>query len=105
MDKQPESPSTVQPKISRCFSGSAISSALAYCCYLLTTSIGQSFANKPLHSDNPIVIRIGGAVRTLMLGVSSLATFVFTFVAVGLIALGIQLLIQRFTTQPSPPKS
>jgi len=103
MNRQPESSATAQPTIWRCFSGSAISSAIAYCCYLLTSSIGQSFANKPIHSDNPAVINIAGAVRTLVIGTSTLATFVFTFAALGLIALGIQLLIQRFTSQPSPP--
>ena len=104
MDKETESPVTLPPKpIWRCFSGSAVASSLAYCCYLLTSSISQSFANKPIHSDNAIAIKISVAVRTLVVGVSSLATFVFTFAAIGLIALGIQLLIQRFKNEPSPP--
>jgi hypothetical protein len=103
MKKEPESPAKVQPTIWRCFSGSAVSSAIAYCCYLLTSSISQTFANKPIHSDNPTAIAIAGAVRTLVVGISTLATFVFTFAAMGLIALGIQILIQRFTRQQESP--
>lgn len=105
IDRESASPTTVPPTIWRCFSGSAVASAIGYCCYLLTSSISQTFANKPIHSDNPAVITIGGAVRTLVVGVSTLATFVFAFAALGLLALGIQLFIQRFTSQPSPPNN
>jgi hypothetical protein len=105
MNQQPESQEPVQPTIWRCFSGSAVASAIAYCAYLLTSSISQSFANKPIHSDNQTVITIAGAVRTLVVGISTLGTFVFAFAALGLFALGIQILIQRFTSQPTPPNS
>jgi hypothetical protein len=42
-------------------------------------------------------INIAIAVRTLVVGISTLATAVFSLVAVGLVALAIQLTVQRFT--------
>lgn len=63
--------------------------------YVLTMSISQNFASKPVHSDNMTVIRIGVAVRTLVVGMSALATGVFALAAVGLMLLGLQILIQK----------
>ncbi len=77
-----------------CLVGSAISGSLGYALYTLTASIIHSFATKPLTSSNPLVLRIGSLVRTLVMGVASLGTFVFFFVAFGLILLAIQLLLQ-----------
>jgi len=76
--------------------------AIATAMYLLTSSIAQTFASKPLHSTNAIVLRIGVAVRTLVVGASTLATFVFGLAALGLLALAIQTLIQR-TVNHQPP--
>lgn len=77
--------------------GSLISGGLAYALYLLTASIAQSFAAKPIHSNNVLVLNITVAVRTLVVGVSMLATGVFALVTIGLIALGIQLFIQQLS--------
>ena len=41
-----------------------------------------------------MVQRIGVAVRTLILGMAALGTFIFGFVAIGLILLSLQLLFQ-----------
>jgi hypothetical protein len=78
----------------RCLLGSSISAALAWGLYSLTSAIAITFATKPILSQNQIVQRIGSAVRTLVLGVASMATFIFGFVAIGLILLAIQLVIQ-----------
>jgi hypothetical protein len=78
-----------------CLIGSTISGSLAIAVYSLTASIAHSFATKPLTSHNPLVLRIGSLVRTLVMGVASLATFVFAFVAGGLILLAIQLWLQK----------
>jgi enolase len=51
-----------------------------------------------------MVIRISSAVRTLVLGVASLATFVFAFVAFGLILLAIQLIVQAIEKAGYKPK-
>jgi hypothetical protein len=57
-------------------------------------AIAVSFATKPLLSDNLMVQRIGAAVRTLVLGMAALGTFIFGFVAIGLILLSLQLVFQ-----------
>ncbi|YAI81693.1 MAG: DUF3082 domain-containing protein [cyanobacterium endosymbiont of Rhopalodia sterrenbergii] len=79
----------------RCLIGSTISGALAFGFYSLTFSIFQSFATKPLISHNPLVLRIGSLVRTLVMGIASLTTFILSFVAFGLILLAIQLFLKR----------
>ncbi|MGH2415634.1 MAG: DUF3082 domain-containing protein, partial [Microcystaceae cyanobacterium] len=75
----------------RCLLGSVISGAFAIALYSLTHSIAQTFAAKPVTSNNEIVIRIATAVRTLVVVMTALGTFIFGLVAVGLILLAIQL--------------
>jgi len=85
----------------RCFTGAAIAGGLAAALYSLTLSIVQSFANTPLPArDNYIATNIAIAVRTLVMGVSVLGTGVFAIAALGLVALGIQLVVQQLR-QPS----
>ena len=78
----------------RCLLGSAISAALGFGVYSLSKAIAVSFAHTPVTSDNPLVIRITVAVRTFVLG----------FVALGLILLAIQLIVQgiskKSTSEP-----
>ncbi|MGQ4647637.1 DUF3082 domain-containing protein [Lyngbya aestuarii] len=74
----------------RCLTGALISGGFASALYLLTTSIAQSFASKPLPSTNQTAVNIAIAVRTLVVGMSTLATAIFGIVAVGLVALAIQ---------------
>lgn len=69
--------------------------------YSLMIAIATTFATKPIHSDNPMVVNIGSAVRTLVVGVVALGTGIFGIVAVGLLALAVQLLAQ----QVAKPKS
>ena len=90
------SPPPSQPPVTplRCLVGAVLSGALAWGLSGLTTAIAVSFATKPLLSDNLMVQRIGAAVRTLVLGVAALGTFIFGFVAIGLILLSLQLLFQ-----------
>jgi Protein of unknown function (DUF3082) len=78
----------------RCFLGAFISSVLAYFLYYLTSAIITTFSTKPVTGDSQLAFRIATAVRTLVMGLSSLATFIFVFVTFGLILLGIQLMIQ-----------
>ncbi|WLT38466.1 DUF3082 domain-containing protein [Synechocystis sp. B12] len=68
---------------------------MAWGLYLLTSAIAVSFASKPVLSDKPIVQRIASAVRTLVLGLASMGTFIFAFVAIGLILLMVQLILQK----------
>jgi hypothetical protein len=87
----------------KCLSAALISGGFAIALYFLTSSIARSFAAKPLASTNPTAINIAIAVRTLVVGVSTLATFVFSFIAVGLLALGLQSVIQQLKNKPIPP--
>ena len=86
---------TVQEKITpmRCFSGSAISGGLAFVAYLLTKSVIVTYATMPIEFNNPMAIRIATTVRTLIMGLTIMATFLFGMVTVGLIALGIKLIL------------
>ncbi|NJK66033.1 MAG: DUF3082 domain-containing protein [Microcoleus sp. CSU_2_2] len=86
-----------QPTVLRCMTGSLIAGSVAVPLYALTMSIAQSFASKPVHSDNITVIKITVAVRTLVVGMATLATGIFAMAAVGLMLLGLQILIQKLT--------
>jgi hypothetical protein len=91
-------PTTTQdtlPTPLRCLSGALISGGFAIALYFLSSSIAQTFGSKPIASTNPTAINIAIAVRTLVVGLSMLATFVFGLVAVGLIAVTIQSSIQQ----------
>ncbi len=80
-----------------------IAGGFAIACYFLTSSIAQTFANKPLASTNPTAINISVAVRSLVVGLSTLATVVFGIVALGLVAVTVQSSIQQFKKRPAPP--
>lgn len=97
-------PDTKPPSPLRCLSGALIAGGLAIALYSLTVSIAQTFAAKPIHSDNPIVVNIGTAVRTLVVGVSTLATCLFGLVAIGLVALAVQVFFQ-LAQRPTPPSN
>ncbi|MBD1870821.1 DUF3082 domain-containing protein [Oculatella sp. FACHB-28] len=84
----------------RCFTGAIIAGGLAFLLYLLNQAIIQGLAAKPLPTSSVTATNIAVAVRTLVIGLSTLATAIFAIAALGLIALGIQLLIQQLR-QPS----
>jgi hypothetical protein len=93
----PTAPEKITPM--RCWLGAVIAGGIGYFVYLLTQAIATSFARTPVTSDNLIVLRITAAVRTLVLGVASLGTFVFAFVALGLLLLGMQLTWKSLTSR------
>ncbi len=97
-------PKTAEP-ISplRCFLGAIVAGIIAFALYNMTSAIATTFAAKPIHTDNYIVQRIASAVRTLVVGMSTLGTGVFGAATVGLFGLGIQLIVQRWMGQASPP--
>ncbi len=79
----------------RCLIGALISSGFAIALYLLTSSVAQTLAQTPIRSGNQYAMQIASAVRTLVIGMCALGTGVFTIAAVGLLALMIQIIIQR----------
>ncbi|MBD2775800.1 DUF3082 domain-containing protein [Iningainema tapete] len=85
----------VAPTPTRCLIGAVISGGLGYAMYSLMIAIATTFANKPIHSDNPMVVNIGSAVRTLVVGVTAMGAGIFGIVALGLLALAVQLLVQQ----------
>lgn len=95
----PASPSNssgyVPPTPGRCFRGGLISGGLAFAMYSLTQSIIQVLANTPLPSKSVVATNIAVAVRTLIIGVCALGTAIFAIATLGLLALGVQLLIQQ----------
>ncbi|MEP0910548.1 DUF3082 domain-containing protein [Leptolyngbya sp. GB1-A1] len=95
LNKTTDSSGYVPPTPLRCFTGSAIAAGFAYVLYLLTQSIVSSFAAKPLSSTNMLAARIGAAVRTLVVGISTMGTGIFLIAAIGLLALGIQLVFKQ----------
>jgi len=102
MDHSPPPPAhakTATPpplaKILRCFSGAFLAGSCGILLYRFMTAIALTFANKPVTSDNPAVVNISAAVRTLVVGIVALGAGVFSIAAVGLLLLGIQLAVQR----------
>ncbi len=87
----------------RCLVGSGISGAFAWGLYGLTTAIAVTFATKPITSDKMFVIKIAAAVRTLVLGMASLGTFIFSFVAIGLVLLAGQLVLKSLLATDGEP--
>lgn len=94
---QPDTQAQVQTSPLRCVTGAIISGGLGYALYSLMIAIATSFANKPIHSDNQLVVRLTSAVRTLVVGLVALGSGIFFLVAVGLLALAVQLLVQKLT--------
>ncbi|MFB2979216.1 DUF3082 domain-containing protein [Microseira sp. BLCC-F43] len=91
-ETQPNPSGKALPGPLRCLSGAVVAAGLAIALYFLTSSIASNFASKPIQSDNFTVVNITVAVRTLVVGVSALATGIFGLIAIGLAALGIQVL-------------
>jgi hypothetical protein len=91
-------------KILQCFSGSFVAGTIALLAYRLMLSIAANFAARPVMSDNPAVVNISSAVRTLVVGMAALGSGIFGLAALGIFLLGIQLLFQRLTGRPSTLK-
>ena len=96
-DTSTDKQKTVSPL--RCFSGSFVAGTLAILVYRMMIAIATTFANKPVTSDNPTVINLSAAVRTLVVGIVALGAGVFGIAALGLFLLGIQLIIKKLTGQ------
>ncbi len=88
-------------KILQCFSGSFVAGTIAMLAYRMMLSIAANFAARPVLSDNPAVVNISSAVRTLVVGMAALGAGIFGLAAVGIFLLGVQLLFQRLTGRAS----
>ena len=77
-------------RILRGLTGALMSGTIASALYGATTRIAINFANKPVISENLTVHNLSAAVRTLVIGMMALGTFVFAFSAIGLLLLSMQ---------------
>jgi hypothetical protein len=102
-NSQPTKSQETLPSLFNCVTGALISGGIAIALYFLTSSIAQTFANKPLASTNPTALNISVAVRTLVVGISTLATTVFGIVGAGLVVVSIYVSIQQLKKLTAPP--
>jgi hypothetical protein len=79
-----------------CVLSAAIAGGIAVALYRLTLAIAANFADKPLPTTNGIALNLAVATRTLVVGVSAMGTGVFGMVALGLVLLAGQLVLQRW---------
>jgi hypothetical protein len=84
----------------RCLIGAILAGVFAFGLYLMTRAIALSFATHRIESSNLAVQRISAAVRTLVVGLTTMGTGIFSLAALGLVGLGIQLTIRRFRQKP-----
>jgi len=95
-DNTNEAPANVEPmSVWRCLAGAVISGVFTLGLYFLTSAIAQAFASKPLQTSNVTAQNISVAVRTLVVGMSTLGTGIFAITTLGLLGLAVQLLVQR----------
>ncbi len=90
-----DDPTRQPPTPLRCILGAIVAGFISSLLWRLTNSIAISFASTPIDSPNMIVIRMSTAVRTLVVGMSSLGTGIFALAAVGLTGLALQLLLGK----------
>jgi uncharacterized membrane protein (DUF373 family) len=95
LEKSEEAAAGKQASPLRCFTGALIAGSLAMVLSRLTMAIATTFASKPVPVGNVTATNIAVAVRTLVVGMSTLATAVFGIAALGLAALGVQLLVRQ----------
>ena len=82
-------------------SGALTSGALAWVSLLLSQRVVTYFAVHPPHYSKPFAQSIGTAMKTLIVGMSFLATFSFAFVGLGLFLVFIRSLLPSSSTEPS----
>ncbi len=96
---------TVSPTPLRCLLGAAVSAALTFAMCSLTQAVASTFARTPIQTDNFTVYRISTAVRTLVIGMTTLGVWVFGIACLGLLGLMLQLLIRSLTKQTKKPET
>ena len=87
----------------RAWSGALMSGTLALLMYKLTYSIAMSFATHPTVSSSMMAQRISAMVRTLVVGLTTMATGLFAIATLGLFLLGIKLIFEKKTETPETP--
>jgi hypothetical protein len=97
-----ETPINSLPSPARCLSGSAIAGVMAFMMYWMANKIAMNFAARPVHGNSTAAINIAVAVRTLLVGMTSLGTAVFSIISLGLIVLAVKIALGRAQSPPTP---
>lgn len=88
----------------RAWSGAFMSGTLAILMYKLTYSIALSFATHPPSLSSSLMSqRISAMVRTLVVGLTTMATGLFAIATLGLFLLGFKLLFETKKETPETP--
>lgn len=82
-------------------SGALLAGLFALPLAKMSSLIALSFAEHPFTSDNQTALKISIALRTLVVGLSTLATGIFCVAALGLAALSVQILWQNLRPTPT----
>jgi hypothetical protein len=86
---------TTLPTPLRCLTGSLIAGAMSFALYTMTSNIATTFATKPMSHKTTMAVNIATAVRTLVVGSTALGAAVFGIIAVGLVALAVQVAMSK----------
>lgn len=95
-------PPKASPSILNCLTGSLIAGTMAIGTYTMTSSIATTFATRPMIQKTTMASNIASALRTLVLGSSTLATGVLGIAALGLFALAIQVAFSKDRSRSVP---
>lgn len=98
----PAAPPQPPPTLGQCLLGSLTAGGFSFLLGRMTWAMAQSFAAKPIAAKSYWAANIGAAVRTLVVGSCTLATFLFAITALGLLALGVQTALQNRRATPEP---
>ncbi|WP_299414692.1 DUF3082 domain-containing protein [Acaryochloris sp. IP29b_bin.148] len=105
MSESPSTEKSTTPSVLRTMTGAILAGIIALPLAKLSSLIAQSFAEHPFTSDNQTALEISIALKTLVVGLSTLATGIFCVAALGLSALSIQILWQNLRSTPALSKS
>jgi Protein of unknown function (DUF3082) len=97
-----ETPLNTLPSPLRCLSGATVAGVMAAMMYWMANKIATNFAARPVQGNSTAAINIAVAVRTLLVGMTSLGTAVFSIVCVGLIILAIKIALGHAQAPPTP---
>ncbi|OKH18654.1 hypothetical protein NIES208_05205 [[Limnothrix rosea] IAM M-220] len=104
-DPKPEEiPEEPLPSPLRCWSGTAVASSMSFAAFLVTRKVITNFASTP-PTGNDLALRIAITVRTLVVGVLTMATGVFGLIALGLLLLGVKSLLESLKNPESEEAS
>jgi len=79
----------------RCLAGAVIAGVMSFALSAMTSRIATTFATKPMIQKTTMANNIAAAVRTLVVGSTALGAAIFGIIAIGLVALAIQVALSK----------